>query len=567
MLIDSQPAKNAFNSASVGPSECFIISPPRTVTDMISRIRRRQVKDVDFGLTFPVMPAVPAVPAVPAPAQQTTPSQPSPQPELAPGLSTQASSTGRSSIARVTEENGVPIIRNSANDANTSAKRRKLDTDQAASSSTRSTRSSLRASRPDIYDLPEDDARESPAANIMNRPVGQDADVGQDEPKTIPEYESRPGVSQTPPSRPAPVIEEVTESPKDAPGSGHRTRLYLHEATLQSSQLLHQLQDINTTDAESIDTSPVLRRKRKRGETTPKRLVSSDERPRHSKGGQPDIEELDELSPEQLRGRSREPKQLVREKVSNVEVEEEEVAKDSTEEAEEISDHEAAAALNENRGRRISRNRAVESPDLDESSIRTPTVPQKGRGKARRISEPAQQRQPRKALQPKAKANSKTSKKASKSSKLRIGSPIPITVHRFTRRPLYDDEESDADILNSEIPYIKRGGVNPIDVLSQVCHEIIDSGLSTLEEGSNKSNDSALRREYKTKWRAVEAFGKELQDRLLEHVSISTADLSITFADQFSDYKPGKYIFSRKTGPRRIEEEAHPSRRHPAYTS
>jgi hypothetical protein len=62
--------------------------------------------------------------------------------------------------------------------------------------------------------------------------------------------------------------------------------------------------------------------------------------------------------------------------------------------------------------------------------------------------------------------------------------------------------------------------VNAIDVLSQICQEIVGAGLDTLEDGGNRCQDPTLRREYKTKWRAVEAFGRELQTRLIEHVSI-----------------------------------------------
>ena len=44
------------------------------------------------------------------------------------------------------------------------------------------------------------------------------------------------------------------------------------------------------------------------------------------------------------------------------------------------------------------------------------------------------------------------------------------------------------------------------------------STLNTIEELRADCEDMALRREYSTKWRAVEAFGQELQTRLIEHV-------------------------------------------------
>jgi hypothetical protein len=217
---------------------------------------------------------------------------------------------------------------------------------------------------------------------------------------------------------------------------------------------------------------------------------------------------MDELSPEQPERRGR---RMVDE--HSPELGEPSVTKDQEEEeaAEAIDDEQAAIVLKENRGRRISRNVPEESPDLDSPEIPRVPAAAKQKGKTRPGSSPAKQRHPK---QPSAKTKSQTSKK----SKIRLGSPIPVTVHRLTRAPMYDEDELHADILNAEIPRAKRGGVNAIDVLSQICQEIIGAGLDTLEDGFNRCEDQVLRREYKTKLRAVEAFGDELQTRLLEHV-------------------------------------------------
>jgi hypothetical protein len=367
------------------------------------------------------------------------------------------------------------------------------------------------------------------------------------------------------PSLPAPVLEEITESPTDAPGSGHRMRVGLKEVSLRSSQLQDVLQadtPVPTTLKEK--ESPIPQSKRKRGATTPKQLAPAVKRIRHSLPSHIDpapdeLDELDELSPEQSQGGARnsesgdeldelspeQPRRRGRRshraeefdklspEISNrrtrrstasdekILYAEEELTADVFEEAEEINDLEAAAIIKSNQGRRFSRNMPVaESPDLDEVTQPTPPVTKKKRTKTRKVSMPAQQRHPKKAN---AKlggiSNPKPSKKPAKSSKIRIGSPIPVVVHRLTKKVSYDKGATDADILNTDIPYTQRGGVNAIDVLSQVCQEIIDSGLDTLEEGRSNSDDPALRREYGTKWRAIEAFGKELQTRLLEHVS------------------------------------------------
>lgn len=455
-------------------------------------IRRRQVKDVDFGLVFPAAPA----PSQPVPSNRRTP-----QPDAPPTSELPAQRTSRRTPANheqpantaEVEENNLPVITHSANDANTSAKRRKLDSDAPPSSSARSTRSSQ--PRPDIYTINDDVPQESLALEASNTSI---------EESMVIEIQPELGWNVPPTSRPArtPSVprtqEEVTESPVDAPGSGHRTRVPVLEASIASSHLQAELEG-----SSAIETPiPQNQRKRKRGDTATKPSSHLSRNRPVPVSSQAD-DELDELSPEQ-------PERRGRRKVVEHSPELEEPVEE--EEAEAIDDEQAALLLKKNRERRISRNVAEESPDLDSPEVPRQPVSKKHKGKPRPASSPAKQSHPK---QPPAKTKSKTSKKP----KVRIGSPIPVTVHRLSRAPLYDEDELHADILNAEIPRTKRGGVNAIDVLSQICQEIIGTGLDTLENGCNRCEDPVLRREYKTKLRAVEAFGDELQTRLLEHVS------------------------------------------------
>lgn len=478
---------------------CFTI-PHVQITDSRSYHRRRQVKDVDFNLTFPTVPNIPEAAQQAVLSQSTPPAAPA--------------SSGRGQHRGATVRGSNPSTsRSTANDANISAKRRKLNSDQPPSSSTRTTRSSLHAPGPDTYALPEGDEREEPAATTGNDPSEEDVERDVLE---IPSQAPSEEIAQI--SLAAPITEVVTESPAHAPGSGHRMRVSLDEAALQSVRLQDGLVNSSPAGMEQVSSSPAQKRKRRMGDATPKSTIQSNKRLQRNPATQEEDGELDELSPDQPRGRSRKPKQLEREKALSIAVDEEDIAQHSAEEAEEINDAEAAVILKKSRGMGRPSIPAAGSPDLDEP---TPVATKEKRGRPSKVSTPAQQRQPKPAAsQAQAKPIPKTSKKSSKPSKVRVGSPIPIIVHRFTERPLYDDDDSDADILNSEIPYIRRGGVNAIDVLIQVCHEIIDSGLDTLAEGGRKADDSALRREYKTKWSAVEAFGRELQNRLLEHVSM-----------------------------------------------
>jgi hypothetical protein len=463
---------------------------------------------VDFALAIPAAPAPPS--AEPAVTNQQTP-----QPELPPVPSTRRTPATRSR-AQPTPTNGPaaqdgrqPVMRSGNVDANISAKRRKLDTDVEPSSS-RSTRSSRTAPRRDVYALPGDEAQDSSVLGALN--ASDDSEVIAPAPEPAPEPESEPPLSQRrprnarTPSPPPPPAEEITESPADAPGSGHRSRIGIAEAVSASSQL-HILQESSIVEPE-VETP--VRRKRKRREATPTPTGSTVSQKRGISAKQAaSIDDIDELSPDQPTRHTRKQKVVVQKESSLIE----DPSKTSTEqeEAEEIDDIQAAAVLKKNRGRRVSRNFQPEpSPDLDEAEVQQ-TVKTKRR-KLQKAFSPVKQSHP--------KRSSTATKQGSKKVNLRKGNPILVTVHRLTGQPIYDEDESDADILNSEIPHARRGGVSAVDVLSQVCQEIIGSGLGTLEEGGKNAEDPSMRREYKTKWRALKLFGEELQSRLLEHVSL-----------------------------------------------
>jgi hypothetical protein len=416
----------------------------------------------------------------------------------------------------------------SANDANTSAKRRKLDTDLDPSSSGRSTRSSRNA-RPDIYSINGDDQQEISVGDLPNISIEQleatEAVVGPIAEET--RASSSPEAARTP-SLPAQMIDEVEESPADAPGNSQRLRTVVHAANITSLEL----QSLQESSPAGLETeTPIFRRKRKRGERSTNTLPETTSRASRSQLDKvaSAVSDIDELSPEQPIRRGRRARAVVEE--PSPDLDEPSKASDEQEEAEAIDDEQAAVLL-KNRGRRISRSVPAESPSLDEVEAPISSIAKKHKGKARIDSSPVKQRHPK----VKQNARQPVSRKSGKRTKIRAGSPIPVTVHRLTRPLVYDEEEADADILNAEIPHTKRGGVNAIDVLSQICQEIVGAGLDTLEDGGNSCENPALRREYKTKWRAVEAFGKELQTRLLEHVSIS--DLLIWLhTETFTDDK------------------------------
>lgn len=108
------------------------------------------------------------------------------------------------------------------------------------------------------------------------------------------------------------------------------------------------------------------------------------------------------------------------------------------------------------------------------------------------------------------------------------GHTVAVTVHRLTNtRALApddsdvpsdsDDESSDelaAERRNAKFP--SRNGVNPADVLNQICRETLEKTVTALNNGIANEANQQRRAEWIRKRKAVEAYGVELSNRLLE---------------------------------------------------
>jgi len=170
----------------VGHSKRTQIPFQEAPSNLISIYRRHQVEDVDFGTPFP---------GAIAPAHRTTRSGGTPQPQ-----------------AKATKKPTTPTPTSIANDANTSAKRKKLEVQQdfTRSSPARSTRSRTTPRR-DIFELEEDE----PTAETVKRTPGQ----------IVPETNLPGGAGKSKKSQ-TPRLNQVDDSPvvagstKDAAGSG-----------------------------------------------------------------------------------------------------------------------------------------------------------------------------------------------------------------------------------------------------------------------------------------------------------------------------------------------------------
>jgi outer membrane biosynthesis protein TonB len=182
------------------------------------------------------------------------------------------------------------------------------------------------------------------------------------------------------------------------------------------------------------------------------------------------------------------------------------------------------------------RRREVASPAQQQQPAKKP----RGRPPAR--PQPPRQPSPEPSPQPQRRPQAQTQAKAKPTAKKRQpkkkkkpaddedaeapSGSVPVTVQRFTKPARASaaadgEDEASTDLLNGEIPFSSRGGVNAVDVLSKLCEELIEAYMDRLEERGRAAEDAATRREQKTMYRTLEAFQEELRTRLLEHVSVA----------------------------------------------
>lgn len=419
---------------------------------------------------------------------------------------------------------------------NTSAKRRRLDAAgtaapspaQSSSSANRSSRRLPRApvSR-DPYDLenaPPDEPGRAPNSTPRSRPSTQRAAAAKARsagPSSAPQ-------SQEPPQSSPLRVEEVGESPADAPGSGHRRRVRASDAADSSARLQSAFRSVDggTSPVFPQSSSPLSRKSIK----SAGRVLASAKSPqtglRRSTrlSGSPD-QGVDELSSDLP---------VVAEEVGDVDISVEdpaagesvlEVAETVIDEptadaeaednqAQQIDDREAAQRLGR---KRTSRRQVATSPELspdDASEVLVAKRPRKAF--PLKMKSPTKQKQP-KAPRPK---QSKPAGERKRKSDNEAGPPIPVKIQRFTKlRRRRDDGSDDEDILNSNIPHTSRTGVNAVDFLAHTCERIIGTSVNKIQEAIMNSQDAAAKKELRVKLRALEAFQQELRTRLLEHVS------------------------------------------------
>ncbi|KAI1137166.1 hypothetical protein F5Y05DRAFT_80394 [Hypoxylon sp. FL0543] len=452
---------------------------------------------------------------------------------------------------------------------NTSAKRRRLNPEpgsansqppSSATTSSRRTSARLSGGRSDPYDAIQKESPEdvsgspeepSPAASLTPQGAQIEDEPLEAAPATVEQSVTRG--SGTPRHSTGVVAEEVTESPAEAPGSGQRRRITVSESVTRSARLLRTVtEDDAAATGEFTLSSPLAARKSRLSAATAAASSARSTRTAAKASGSPTNGNVGESpiarpprrsdgtastgSARSLRSQNRPatpstvdalssppeaagtasarkpapklmPKntfKLAKANGREVEKEVQVVAEADDEQAEEVDVQTAA--------RKIGRKRPRPSPPREpspelHSRVDEDARPAKKSRQKRVRDSPAKQSQPK---APRAKNKPSTRRRSD-------GDAIPIIVQRYTKRLHQNEGDTDADILNAEIPFANRGGVNVIDVLSQICDEVIESSLETLHGAAVNAKDAPTKREFRTKLRALEAFQEELRTRLLEH--------------------------------------------------
>ncbi|KAF5860253.1 hypothetical protein ETB97_001787 [Aspergillus alliaceus] len=193
---------------------------------------------------------------------------------------------------------------------------------------------------------------------------------------------------------------------------------------------------------------------------------------------------------------------------------------------------EQKAASEKRRRRRLEQEPEPEpEPERPPDAPREPkptSVSKRGRGRPSLSNKPPEETQPEEDPTVRNEHGEEAPRSARRKARQPRGETVPVTVHRLANAAslggysqpseLSDEEEESADELSTrrktKLP--NRGGVNVADVLSQICRETLEKTLTTLKNGISNENNAARRSEWTTKKKAVEAFGTELEGRLLE---------------------------------------------------
>lgn len=103
----------------------------------------------------------------------------------------------------------------------------------------------------------------------------------------------------------------------------------------------------------------------------------------------------------------------------------------------------------------------------------------------------------------------------------RLRTRIPITVQRLYRPQALGSDNDEQGMLNDSTVFPRRKGVNGVDVLSQVCSELIAKAVDRLQQATDSGTNRVAKAELKRRKRVAMGFGEELENKLFDLVRLS----------------------------------------------
>ena len=95
------------------------------------------------------------------------------------------------------------------------------------------------------------------------------------------------------------------------------------------------------------------------------------------------------------------------------------------------------------------------------------------------------------------------------------GNSIPITVYRLSKKSAFVEDD-----LVGPNPLPRKVGVNAVDVLGQICREMVAKALGTVDDSIDKGQNSSSQAEQKRVRKAIEMFGDELDSQVFQMVCL-----------------------------------------------
>ena len=95
------------------------------------------------------------------------------------------------------------------------------------------------------------------------------------------------------------------------------------------------------------------------------------------------------------------------------------------------------------------------------------------------------------------------------------GNSIPITVYRLSKKSAFVEDD-----LVGPNPLPRKVGVNAVDVLGQICREMVAKALGTVDDFIDKGQNSSSQAEQKRVRKAIEMFGDELDSQVFQMVCL-----------------------------------------------